>query len=319
MLLVACQEDNSPSVESSEWVRHPQNPVFRDSIPFESYEAASDPHVFFDNQGQLWMIYSGDADENPGVISIKLAKGQDWDEWEEHASLLFETGPSGLGPSGLDISKETPFYRYSSDGKHQIYYIAYPDGETYASQIYLAESDNLVGPYVQYEAPVVPIGRIANREVEVITSPSVVEHEGVLYLLFLAWDSFANVSEVWVLGATSEDDGRTWSNFEEVNVPIGMEGQITKAPDGTFCSVRTGEFEGVESIFYATADHPFGPWREDEDPLIIKQGAPWEIDEAIAPQITFDPASGRPVLYYTGADYQNGWWIMLATETGWIE
>lgn len=280
VLLMACQEDNSPTVESSEWVRHSTNPVFRDAIPSESYEAASDPHVFFDNRDQLWMIYSGDAVENPGTISIKLAKGNDWDEWEEQASLLFETGPSGL-----DISKETPFYRFAADGKHQIYYIAYPDGDTYASQIYLAESDNLEGPYVQYQEPIVPLGLIANRQVEVITSPSVVEHEGVLYLLFLGWDSFANVSEVWVLGATSVDDGRSWDNFEEVNVPIGMEGQITKAPDGTFCSVRTKEFEGVESIFYARADHPFGPWRENEEPLIIKQGAPWEIDEAIAPKL----------------------------------
>lgn len=86
-------------------------------------------------------------------------------------------------------------------------------------------------------------------------------------------------------------------------------------PDGRFCAVRTGEYQGQDAILYATADHPQGPWVAQERPLIVKRdNDPLEINETIAPQITFDPVTGEPVLYYTGADYQRGWWIMMANK-----
>ena len=76
VLLVGCKEDPDPT---NQWVRHTGNPIFRDPISGESYESASDPHVFFDDQGELQMIYSGDVN---GKSSIKLAKGESWTEEE---------------------------------------------------------------------------------------------------------------------------------------------------------------------------------------------------------------------------------------------
>lgn len=302
----SCEDDNSAQqiVIENNWTRHPANPVFRDFIPAENYEVASDSHVFFEN-GELYMIYSGDVNGN---ASIKLARGSNYSSWEPVKGLL-----SQIGPSGLDINKETSFYRKSNNGKHQIYYIGYPDGSTYESQLYLAQADQIEGPYTQSE-PIVELGNIAGLEVELITSPSVVEHNGKLHLVFIGWDGFEDVTEIWIIGAESTDDGYTWTDFKEVLVPIGSEGQITKAPDGSFVAVRTGPLENKEAIYYATAPAPFGPWTEEQEPLLVQADAPLETDEIIAPQITFDPVTGKEYLYYTGADYNNGWWTMLATK-----
>ena len=85
VLLAGCKEDPDPT---DQWVRHTGNPIFRDPISGESYESASDPHVFFDDQGELQMIYSGDVN---GKSSIKLAKGESWTEQE--APILVLEGP----------------------------------------------------------------------------------------------------------------------------------------------------------------------------------------------------------------------------------
>ena len=304
VLLAGCKEDPDPT---DQWVRHPGNPIFRDPISGESYESASDPHVFFDDQGELHMIYSGDVN---GKSSIKLAKGESWTDWKRQISLLSKTGPSGL-----DIFKETAFYRRSSNGKHQIYYIGYPDEDTYQSQIFLAESENLQGPYTQIQDPVIPRGSLAGNQVYAITSPSIVEHEGRLYMTFIGWnDSPANVTEVWIMGAISDDDGYKWADIQVVDARIGMEGQVTKAAEGLFYAVRTGEYNDVEAIFLSRANHPFGPWTEEEAPILVLEGPPYEKDEIIVPQLTIDPVTGKQYLYYTGADYQTGWWVMLATK-----
>lgn len=294
-------------IPQTDWNRQGE-PVYRDLIPEESYESASDGHVFFDD-GVLKMIYSGDID---GLSGIKMATGTSWKNWTTTTILLGETGPSGT-----DISKETSFYRKTADGKHQIYYIGYPDGssDSYEAEIYLAEADDLEGPYVQMDAPIVPKGLIAGKNVYCMTSPSIMEHDNLLYLAFLGWNASPDaVSEVWVLGATSVDEGHTWDNFKEVDCAIGMEGQVTKGIDGKFYAVSTGMFENKEAVFYAEADHPFGPWDKNKIPILTQAGAPYEKDEIIAPQITLDPVTQKKYVYYTGADYTKGWWMMLATE-----
>ncbi|TVQ91168.1 MAG: hypothetical protein EA393_04905 [Bacteroidetes bacterium] len=305
ILFSSCETDTDMPINlPGQWKRHPDNPVYRDHIPEQNYEVASDPHVFFDEKGQLYMIYTGDVNGYPG---IKLAKGKSWSEWEYKADLVYETGPSGW-----DIHKETAFYRLASSGKHQIYYIGYPNEENYESQLFLAEADEITGPYVQHSEPIITIGLLAGKPVHLITSPSVVEHDDQLYLTFLAWDGFQDVTMVWVMGAVSHDDGATWDDIQEVNVPIGMEGQVTRMPDGSFCAVRTAAYQNVEAIWFSMALHPFGPWEEQDQPILVQEGAPWEVNEVIAPQITVNPDNEQMYLYYTGADYQKGWWVMLA-------
>lgn len=294
-----------PSPETDVWQRDTNNPVLRDLIPAENYEVASDSHVFYDEDGNLRMVYTGDYQ---GRAAIKLANGASINQWSVNKAVVFEENNDGL-----DLFKETPFYRKSSTGKHQIFYIGYDDETTYQSQIYLAEADRVDGIYTQRKLPVVPRGILAGKDVYLITSPSIVAHQGLLYMVFIGWNNAPDlVSEIWIIGAVSSDDGYTWSDFQLVDTPIGAEGQITKTPDGGFVAVRTAEFDDDEAIFYATANHPFGPWKQDDTPILTKDGSILEKDEIIAAQVTFNPQTQEEYLFYTGANQQIGWWIMLA-------
>ena len=302
LIFISCKKQDVPSTD---WKRFGE-PIYRDEIPEHNYEVASDGHIFVED-GIFHMIYSGDSDDHS---SIKMATGSNAHSWSYDKVLLSE-----VGPSGTDREKETAFYRQTIDGIHQIYYIGYNETDSYEAEVYLAESSSIDGPYLQQSSPIISRGEIAGQPVYCITSPSIVEHDSLLYICFLGWnDSPANVSVVWTLGAVSSDEGHSWSDFQEIDCPIGMEGQITKGPDERFYAVRTGEFDNREAIFYAESDHPFGPWERKETPILTQAGKPFETDEIIAPQITFDPLTNKKLLYYTGANHKKGWWIMLAEE-----
>ncbi|MDU9003608.1 glycoside hydrolase family protein [Sedimentitalea todarodis] len=279
-------------------------PVLRDRVPEENYEVASDSHVFRIPDGRLRMVYAGDSG---GTISIKLARSNDWTTWRDGPVLI---GPDQGGRKAR--KKETPFYRRAENGEHQIFFIGYANETTYRSQVFLAVADKLNGPYRMKSKPVIPIGQIGGESVGTITSPGIVEHDGKLFMTFVAWDDYRNVSQIWPMGAVSDDDGRTWKNIRKVKAPVAMEGQITRTPDGRFLSVRNGEFQETEAIFLGCATHPFGPYHELTAPVITKSGGRWDRDEITAPQITFDPVSGAAHLFYTGAQSQKGWWILHA-------
>lgn len=302
--VTGCAQADCP-IFAGGWERT-DTPVFRDRFASGVYEVASDAHVFRSGPDSLHMIYMGDDSD---FSSIKLALQDAGGVWERQTTLL------GAG-TGTEIpqSKETPFYRLGPDGEHQIYFIGYEDEETYESAIYLAVADSLAGPYSILPDPVVPLGSMAGRDVRVITSPSVIDHNGELLMAFLGWDDFRNVTQVWALGAQSNDNGRSWTGFREIAAPIGMEGQITPNPEGGYVAVRTGETaSGREAIFAGCAAHPFGPYEMIERPLLAQSGSPWETDEVIAPQVFYDTPANEIRLFYTGADYQRGWWIMEAT------
>lgn len=303
--IVEKNEQSQRNLTRSEgWQRFGSGPVFRDFIANENYEAASDPHVFYDGE-RLLMIYTGDHNGRP---SIKLAIGESLHKWQKSSVLLGDSSASDL-----DANKETPFYRKTSDGRHQIFYIGYQNESSYESQLFLAEADAVDGPYLRDEKPIVAKGQIAGKDVYCITSPSVVEHDGSLYLVFLGWNAPPDkVSEVWVFGAVSKDEGRSWKDFQIVETPIGMEGQVTRIKENAFVAVRTGKHGDEEAIFYSTASHPFGPWSEMKMPILKQAGSPYETNEIIAPQITLDITNGEEILYYTGAEHAKGWWIMMA-------
>lgn len=272
---------------------------------FGLYEAASDGHVFVTENNRLAMIYSGDDGDQS---AIKLAFGSNWDEWEEWGTLL---GPS-MQPDAVR-HKETAFYHRVSATDHRIYFIGYSDETTYQSRIYMAQSPALTGPWTIQPEPVVDRGLTAGKDVYLVTSPSITAHDGALVMTWLGWNGFDDVTDVWTFSAISDLNGETWQDTLETAVPIGMEGQVTKRPDGGFVFVATRETQtGVEGIFAFCADHPLGPWSAIPDPLLTLAGDKWEVDEIIAPSITFDGDSGEPYLFYTAAEHTRGWRIMMA-------
>lgn len=286
------------------WERH-DGPVFRDRMFFGLYEAASDGHVFVTESGQLAMIYSGDDSDQS---SIKLALGSDWDTWREWGVLL---GPSRQ-PEAI-AQKETATYLRVGPDDHRIFFIGYADQATYEAEVYMARAAALTGPWTITPEPVVRRGKTDGQDVYLITSPSVVVQDDSLVMAYLGWNGFEDVTEVWSFVTRSSLDGSGWSEGRQSLVPIGMEGQITPHPDGGFVAVATRETaDGREGIFAACADDVTGPWTDLPEPLLVLAQDAWEVDEIIAPSITFDPENGTPYLFYTAAEHAKGWRMMLA-------
>lgn len=274
----------------------------------EGYPSAADAHVFRDDSGELTAIYSGADPNEPEYSAIKFARGSEPAVWELGGALLNGTD----APVG-QLHKETSFYRRASDGTHQIYYIAYDDEETYRSQIFRAESAELEGPYTVQLEPSIARGLQGENDIQVMTSPSIVESDGTLYMFYCAWSHFEGNDDlqVWVHGATSDDDGDTWTVLGEVDVPVCMEGSLTEGPDGMFYAVAQSE----GGITLGRAGEPLGPYEMLPEPVLTPAGPPYEIDELIAPQLYFE--DDVLFLYYSGANYSDtdhelGWWTLLA-------
>jgi hypothetical protein len=177
----------------------------------------------------------------------------------------------------------------------------------------MAQAPALIGPWTIHPEPVVDRGPTADRDVYLITSPSIVEHQGKLVMAWLGWNGFEDVTEVWSFSATSNLNGLIWEDATETFVPIGMEGQITRRPEGGYVAVATRETEtGTEGIFASCADNPLGPWTPLPQPLLTLAKDEWEVDEIIAPSITYDQSTKRPYLFYTAAEHSRGWRMMMA-------
>ncbi len=274
----------------------------------DGYGVAADIHVFQDEDGELAAIYSGTDASAPDYASIKLALGTEHTSWEVGPVVL-----NRVDAPPEQRSKETSFYRRGADGTHQIYYIGYEDEETYRSQIFRAESANLEGPYTIDAEPIIARGLQGEHDIQVMTSPSIVEHDGTLYMVYCAWNQFEGDGDdlqVWVHAATSTDDGDTWTVLGEVDVPVCMEGAITQGPDGMFYAVS----QQSEAIVLGRSDEPLGDWEMLPEPILSPAGPPYEVD-ITTPQLYFQ--DDVLFLYYSGAnftdvDYEPGWWTMLA-------
>ncbi|GAB4409533.1 MAG: hypothetical protein OHK0039_13300 [Bacteroidia bacterium] len=116
LLLMTCDRSELPPIDQvQQWPRDTLNPVLRDTLTAEAYEVASDACVFFDEQGQLRMFYTGDEG---GKTATKLASADDWNRWRKDSVVRFQPAPAGI-----DAFKETCFYRRTPSGRHQLYYI----------------------------------------------------------------------------------------------------------------------------------------------------------------------------------------------------
>lgn len=292
---------NNWHIDIQNWQRHGE-PVLRDPEPGGGYEIAGDPHVFRTQDGALRMVYTGPHPSND-YATIKLATANSHTDWTVGSVLL-----TGSNSGGLDLNKETSFYRRASSGKHQIYYIGYEDPEVYSSQIFMSEAEVLEGPYTLPTTPIITSGMQDGLDVKAMTSPSIVEHENRLYMVYCAWNAYPEPTVVQVHGATSNDDGQTWQIVGEVSVPSCMEGSFTKGPDGFFYAIAQ---EAGTAFAIGRSENPFGPYDMLPDSVMTTAGAPWEVDEMNTPQLLFD--GGTAYLYYSGADYSIGWWVMLAT------
>lgn len=307
--LPAAEGAATVTVESPGW-----SPWTKRVEPVHSgpYSAVGDPTVWKEGDG-LRMVYNCfDIERKRGAIC--LASSSDGLRWTD-----VPTGDDKLPgrliktrPGQWDDAQETPFM-FKWRGEYLLYFIGYKDkGGFFASfpaHVGLAVSKD----GVRFERPdTEPVLKTTpgGFDGDSISSPSIVEHEGKLVMLYSAY-CFSKCppggAGVTLLAATSTD-GRNWTKhptpiLTKKDFPHAKEGiaeaEVRKGPDGQyylFYSLLYGD-KGHE-VGEARAPSPFGPWEINPEPILRKSAKGFDAVGPIAPTVVFD--GGRARMWFHG-------------------
>jgi hypothetical protein len=151
-----------------------------------------------------------------------------------------------------------------------------------------------------------------------MTSPTIVEHEGTLFMSYLGWATFPD-GPVTLAGATSNDDGRSWQKVGALSWDdiFGVEAHTEKGPDGMFYRVGVGgDAAGDDVLLLGRAQHPFGPYEVRPEPILTEGGpAVGEGDSVMSPSLLFDDTTGTAYMHYAAVD-TGGWpWVVSLART----
>lgn len=298
LLLLACTSRDNPEPDSNKIV------VEKRAEPVLSREAGllADPSVMRVND-ELLMLFS-DYSLATDSITFNAAKSDDGVNWtllsQDEGYRVF----SGNAASTWDRLIETPELLRVGD-QIFLYYIGYPDSNIdsgiYASQIGLAIGSDAETLTRNSDNPI--LARGGSYDEDALTSPSVIEHAGMYYMVYTGW---ANILEaggfLGQLGATS-NDGINWQKtnegiFEEVmgsQFETATESDLVVGPDGLFYLFYTAE----GGIALARSANPFGPWELYPD-FLLTSTYEWEAGEVVAPSVLIE--NGKARIWYSGIE-----------------
>ena len=264
------------------------------------YSLVGDPSVMRDGK-MLRMVYNCfDPKRKRGAICESTsADGLDWTDVDTGDSLpgrLIKTRPGEW-----DDAQETPFLFKFRD-EYLLYFVGYRDRggfmKSFPAYVGLAVSED----GVNFRRPdTEPVLRTTSGgyDNDSISSPSVVEFEGEMVMLYTAhcWTKCPLGKGLTLMAATSRD-GRNWVKRTEPvlrkrDFPHAKDGiaeaEVSRAPDGRyylFYSLLYGD-DGHE-IGVASAPSPFGPWDINPQPIVRKSAAGFDDIGPIAPTVVYD-------------------------------
>lgn len=150
-----------------------------------------------------------------------------------------------------------------------------------------------------------------------MTSPAVVQWNGMFYMIYLGWqlDSQCGFVDFRIRGATSPD-GINWArrtqpvfgppSDELPWLDSAIEPTLMQASDGLFYLFITADDEEITasptSIAVLRSCHPFGPWEACPDP-VLTMTQPWEDNEIVAPHVMED--EGKLRMWYHGLTFND--------------
>ncbi|MEO1716581.1 MAG: GC-type dockerin domain-anchored protein [Planctomycetota bacterium] len=298
---------------------------------WEGLLMAGDPSVIRTPDGTYFMHFTGFMPE-PDRATIGVATSPDGVTWDWAGPTTFEE-PFVFAldgrPGEWDEQLETvAVIERGTDAspEYWMYYTGYVvDESRFVSpyEIGLAKSTDGItftrasnDPVLRLEPPGIndaPTNDFA------MTSPGVVEHDGALYMVFLAWGGDANGTPDFfeLRGAFSTDpEGLVWQRHPDPVLPFPIAGLpeidgavepgLLKGSDGRFYLFITADDAenptSPSSIAVLTSCHPFGPWTSCGD-LAVEMTQPWHDDEIIAPHAIEDDGLLR--LYYHGLTFND--------------
>ncbi len=296
-------------VESPGWAAWTK---YTDPVHSGAFRLVGDPSVMPDPAGGLRMVYNCfDPRRKRGAIC--LARSSDGLDWAD-----VDTGDRELRgrivrtrAGEWDDAQETPFeIRYK--GEHLLYFVGYRDRggfiKSFPAHVGMAWSKDGL-KYERGDAEPVIRTSPGSWDNDAISSPSVVEHDGRLVMLYTAhcWTQCPKGTGITLLAATS-DDGRRWTKRDtpvltKADFPWAKDGiaeaEVSRGPDGRyylFYSLLYGD-DGHE-VGVAVADSPFGPWRINRQPILKKSADGFDAIGPIAPTVVYE--ANRVRLWFHG-------------------
>lgn len=302
-LNAGCETEESTDSSSSGFTKT--------SIPvWEGFTVAGDPSVIRDGN-MLYMYYTTfNPDDSDGNVEISVVVSEDGISWD-YAPIdpvgteNPETVALESNPDGWDCILETNDVIKIGD-EFFIYYSGYEPENS--SSIGIARAEIGVARSTDgfkferfLDEPVLARSTNGNDNTALF-SPTVVEFEGIFYMVYTGWclpedNCEVDVPAFQLLGATSED-GINWVKREEPVlsgddidfefVEAVFEASLIEGPDGFFYLFFTADDEESNATFgVARSENPFGPWDVFSEPVILPD-APVDLDEIVAPDVVIE-------------------------------
>ena len=279
-----------------------------------AYSLVGDPSVIHD--GPVYrMIYNCYDPQRKGgaVCQATSPDGLGWVDLPAKGPLqgrMIDTRPGKW-----DDTHETP-YLTKYKGEYLLYFSGYRNKggffKSFPAYVGLAVSRDGVNFTRVGDEPIIK-GTPGGYDSDAVFSPSIVEHEGQLVMLYTGYcfDTCKREKGVYLMAATSSN-GRDWVKrdkpvMSKADLPKTKDGaaeaEIVKGPDGNFYLFMSLLYDQGHDIGLARAPTPYGPWDIAPDPIIRRGAGEFDDVGPIAPSVLIEGDKVR--LWYHGFSKRN--------------
>lgn len=279
-----------------------------------SFSLVGDPSVIHD--GPIYrMVYNCYDPQRKGgaVCQATSPDGLAWTDLPAKGPLqgrMIETRPGKW-----DDTHETP-YLTKYKGEYLLYFSGYRNKggffKSFPAFLGLAVSRDGVNFQRVGDEPIIK-GTPGGYDSDAVFSPSIVEHEGQLVMLYTGYcfDTCKREPGVYLMAATSTN-GRDWVKrdkpvMSKADLPKTKDGaaeaEIVKGPDGNFYLFMSLLYDQGHDIGLASAPTPYGPWDIAPDPIVRRSAGEFDDIGPIAPSVLIEGNKVR--LWYHGFSKRN--------------
>ena len=280
----------------------------RRSAPVYSgpYALVGDPSILRD--GSLLRMFHTCYDvvrQGPAICQVTSTDGYSW------APVPVQDALPGrmlhTRPGKWDDTHETPL-AIKFKGEYLLYYAGYQNrgGHLASLPIQIGLATSIDGEHFSLasDEPVLSVSS-AGMDSDAVFSPTIIEHEGGLVMLYTAYclDTCTQDKGVYVMAATSAD-GRTWSKISRpvisrVELPPGVqdiaEVHVAQGPDQQYYLFATYLYAAGQGheIGIGRAATPYGPWQLSSVPVVRRVPDGFDDIGPIAPTVLMENGTVR--------------------------
>lgn len=273
------------------------------------YSLVGDPSVMRD--GDIYRMFYNCFETTRKGGAVCQATSTDGFTWNDVPVSGSQPGLMIAARKGKwDDTHETPLaIKYK--GEYLLYFSGYRNKggffKSFPAFLGLAVSRNGVNFERVGDEPILK-GTPGGWDSDAVFSPSIVEHEGQLVMLYTGYcfDTCKREPGVYLMAATSTN-GRDWVKRErpvlsKADLPQTKDGaaeaDLVKGPDGRFYLFMSLLYDKGHDIGLASAPTPYGPWEVAPSPIVKGSAGKFDDHGPIAPSVLIEDRKVR--MWYHG-------------------